>query len=88
MPTPSQNQDTRLLEGRLESQERQLDNLSQRMDKYDQIIRDLHTIVIALKAKSDTNQKWVSMMVMIGATILGAASGSGITVLLTHLASH
>lgn len=62
MSTPAQND--------------RIDRLEQRMDKYDEIIDDLRTIVIALKAKSDANQKWIAMMLTIGATLLGGVIGA------------
>jgi hypothetical protein len=75
MPTPSQSQDRRLKDSRLDSQEQRLDNLASRMDKYDEIIDDLRVIVVALKTSSATNQKWIASMLTIGATILGATIG-------------
>lgn len=80
MTTPSQNQNARL-EGRIESQEQRLDDLAQRMNKYDVIIDDLRVIVIALKARSESNQKWIATMLTIGATIIGATLGA----VATHL---
>lgn len=81
MPTPSQNQNARLMESRIETQEQRLDNLDHRMEKYDTIIDDLRVIVIALKAKGDANQKWVASMLTIGATVVGATLG----VVLSHI---
>lgn len=63
-----------------------LDALERRMEKYDDIIADLRTIVIALKAKDDANsrnnQKWINgilMVVMIGATVVGGLIGAVVT---------
>lgn len=84
MPTPSQNQNSRLLEGRIETQEQRLENLSGRMDKYDEIISDLKDIVISLKSRADTNQKWIATMLTIGGTVVGTSVGSIVTYLLTH----
>ena len=76
MTTPSQNQNTRLLESRLETQEQRLDDLAHKMEKYDTIITDLHAIVIVLKARADTNQRWLATMFTLGATIVGATLGA------------
>ena len=72
-----------------EAQEKRLARLEMRMDKYDEIISDLRTIIIALKAKDDANarnnQKWINgilMVVMIGATIVGGLIGAFMTHLL------
>jgi len=83
VPTPSQDQNTntRILESRLETQEHRLEDLSHKMEKYDTIITDLHAIVIALKARADTNQRWLATMFTIGATIVGATLGA----VATHL---
>ncbi len=55
---------------------KRIDRLENRMDKYDEIIADLKTIVIALKAKSDTNTRWVATMFTLGATLVGAILGA------------
>jgi F0F1-type ATP synthase assembly protein I len=66
--------------------EKRLDALERRMEKYDDIIDDLRTIVIALKAKDDANsrnnQRWINgilMVVMIGATVVGGLIGAVVT---------
>ena len=56
-----------------------LTRLENRMDKYDEIINDLRTIVIALKAKSDANQRWLATMFTVGATVVGGIAGAVIT---------
>ncbi len=55
--------------------------IERKLDKYDEIIADLRTIVISLKAKSDTNTRWVATMLTIGATIVGGVAGA----VFTHL---
>lgn len=60
---------------------KRIDRLETRMDKYDEIISDLKTIVIALKAKSDASQRWTAMMLTIGATLVGGSIGA----ILTHI---
>lgn len=66
--------------------DKRLDAIERRMEKYDDIIDDLRTIVIALKAKDDANarnnQKWINgilMVVMIGATVVGGLIGAVVT---------
>ena len=63
-----------------------IEAIERRMEKYDDIIADLRTIVIALKAKDDANarnnQKWINgilMVVMIGATVVGGLIGAVVT---------
>lgn len=66
---------------RIDAQEQRINDLAHRMDKYDEIINDLRVIVIALKARSESNQKWIATMLTVGATILGATLGA----VATHL---
>jgi hypothetical protein len=84
MPTSSQNQNTRVLAERIESQDQRLDDLAHRMDKYDEIIEHLQTIVIALKAHHENNSAWIRGILSaltIGATLIGAVIGA----VATHL---
>ncbi len=79
MPTPY----TARIEALEKRVDKYLDAFEARMQKYDEIIDDLRTIVIALKAKDDAttraNQKWINTilaLIMVGATLMGGVIGA------------
>ena len=71
-----------------DEQDKRLDRLELRMDKYDEIINELKEIVISIKASGEatakTHKAWINgilMVIMVGATVVGGLIGA----VATHL---
>jgi hypothetical protein len=49
--------------------------IERRMDKYDEIVQTIREAVIELKARSDSNYKWMTGLIAISSAVVGGLIG-------------
>jgi hypothetical protein len=49
--------------------------IEKRMDKYDEIVQSIRDAVIELKARSDSNYKWMTGLIAISSAVIGGLIG-------------